>query len=73
MGSLLGKVNFEAQPIATFNHIFNLDAFQAIWDREIPLYIRSEKDKDGNSVLFTELVGGDILTVLQNMDITLPT
>ncbi|MBU0503939.1 MAG: ROK family protein, partial [Candidatus Omnitrophica bacterium] len=61
------KINFLLQPLATFNHLFTQDAFHAIRDNNIPLYIRSEKDKDGNNVFFTELVGGDILTMLQAM------
>ncbi|MBU0634878.1 MAG: phosphoglycerate kinase [Candidatus Omnitrophica bacterium] len=69
MGELLDKVDFENQPLATFNHVFNLEAFQEIAETQIPVYLRKGvADAEGNPTIFTELVGGDIiLTALQDM------
>ena len=52
MGRMLGKVDFEKQPLATFNHIFDIKALESISERQIPLYVRVE---DGE--FFTELGG----------------
>lgn len=53
MGRMLKKVDFVKQPLATFNHIFAINALESISERQIPLYVRVE---DGE--FFTELVGG---------------
>ncbi|MBI5025043.1 MAG: glucose-6-phosphate isomerase [Candidatus Omnitrophica bacterium] len=65
MGRLLKSVDFVEQPLATFNHVFTIAALESIRDKSIPMYVRLEKDRDGKDVLFTELVGGDILMILQ--------
>ncbi len=61
MGRMLGRVDFEKQPLATFNHIFAIKALESARGHRIPLYVRVE---DGE--FFTELVGGDIVNILQS-------
>lgn len=64
----LEQLNFENQPLATFNHALKIDAFKSVKSAEIPMYLRKgDTNSKGRQTFFTELVGGDVmLTALQN-------
>ena len=45
------QVKFETQPLASFNHVFNLEAFQAVAEENIAVYVREDKDAEGNEYM----------------------